>query len=403
MDSDGLRISYVIPTRNRPEMFERALLSLIEQTQPCFEVVVSDNSDEKTSSINFEIYSRHRRDFVKYVRPTSVMSMTSHWDWAIQHATGDYVGILTDRMLLKPKAIATLAEAIGKSTPMILGYQYDVLEDESPPFLFKRTACTGETIIVPSRLVIDAARKGRISRMWPRMLNSLCHQSVLDKMRSLYGEVFAGRAPDYSFFFRAMDLFESFAFLDERVLISSGKHRSNGENFIKGSGAAEAVDFVSIGRNLVDKLPADGLLPWTSLVPYNIEAIEYERARGFQRSGAFRELCRASFYRNARNRISQLRSAGINTRHHERDIESFRVANKIGWHNKLVHDIGLYKYGAAIWSRLNRLAGKELQRKYIVYTEHATVKDALSYDSINPFRTESRNASRRILSELTQA
>jgi glycosyltransferase involved in cell wall biosynthesis len=401
VSTESFRISYVIPTRNRPEMFERALLSLINQTHACFEVVVSDNSDEENARINFEIYSRHRTNFVKYFRPATTLSMTAHWDWAIRHATGDYVGILTDRMFLKPMAISTLTETIQKIRPRLLVYFHDVLEDEFLPFLLKRTASTGMTLTIPSRAVIEAARKGRVSRMWPRMLNSLCHKSVLNDMRFLYGEVFTGIAPDYSFCFRALDHLENFTCLDERILISSGKHRSNGGNFIRGAATEETADFIKLGKRSIEQISIGGLLPWTSPVPHNIEVIEYERARSIQRSGLYRDLCRPSFYHSAMRRISHLKSMGVDTRVHERDIEAFRIANKIGWINKLVHDVGLDKVGFFLRLRLNRILGKRLPKKFTAYTKHDSVSEALSYDSENPFRIEGRNAFDLIVSEFT--
>lgn len=390
------RISYVIPTRNRPDLLERALCSVLRQTRCCYEIVVSDNSDEKYSLAVRDVLARNKSEFVRYIRPASVLSMTAHWEWAVQHATGDYVGILTDRMFLKPHAVATLGQAILAASPSLLTYLHDAIEDKVSPVRFKRWAYSGEIFTIPSTLVIEAARRGRMSRMWPRMLNSLCRREVLDEVRAAYGQVFSGLAPDYSFCFRILDHLQSFSLVDARILVSAGKHRSNGGNFIRGSSAGDAGDFLKLGRESEGEIVFDGFLPWTSPVPNNVELIEYERARCLQKSGAYREVLRSHFYHRARRRISQLKSSGIETARHEHDIDRYRVENNLCLTHKLVHDVGIAKISNALRVRLAKAMEGSTQCPSI-HTIHATIEEALSVDSTSPFRVKEVGGIKRIL------
>lgn len=377
-----VRISFIIPTRNRPDLLERALLSLLRQVEPCFEIIVSDNSDEESAHLVRQIVDRVTTHSVRYLRPNAVLSMTDHWDWAIGHAEGDYVGILTDRMMLKPYGTALIKQAVQETGSELIYYLHDVLDDDISPCRFKRTAFTGKTFTLHSEPIIELARNGIISRAWPRMLNSVCSTSALNEMRKEYGTVFSGEAPDYGFCFRALDMFSTFTVLDARILISSGKQRSNGGGFIRGKVVGEAADFIALGDGH-EILSRNGFLPWTSRVPYNIEILEYQRVRLSQRSGRFGEVCKTGFYEKALLRVLELKRAGVDTSSHECDLESFRKLNSIGVSQKLFIYTGLAALCLKLQRRVKTFFGQSPKR-YVDVSFFETLQDAIDADQARP-------------------
>jgi glycosyltransferase involved in cell wall biosynthesis len=94
-----LLFSIVIPTRNRPELAAIAIKSVLRQDFQDFEVVVSDNSSPEDEPELEKVVAKTADSRVRYVRPPAELTMGEHWEFALGHARGEYVGYLTDRMV----------------------------------------------------------------------------------------------------------------------------------------------------------------------------------------------------------------------------------------------------------------------------------------------------------------
>lgn len=94
--------SIVIPTRERHDVLEHALRTVLRQTRPNFEVVVMDNfSSPETKAVVDAAASPH----VRYVRAPERLTMLDNWELGLQHARGDYVTVLGDDDGLMPDAV----------------------------------------------------------------------------------------------------------------------------------------------------------------------------------------------------------------------------------------------------------------------------------------------------------
>jgi hypothetical protein len=92
----------VIPTMNRPQLLKSAIKSVLLQTFDDYELIVSDNSNEKRCFKQNEetIAEWHADHRFKYIKPMKWMNMPDHWEFATNQASGNYVVILTDRHVL---------------------------------------------------------------------------------------------------------------------------------------------------------------------------------------------------------------------------------------------------------------------------------------------------------------
>lgn len=107
-----MKFSLVYPTRHRPQFIEMALKFLEHQRYDDFEVIVSDNYIDP--SLSCENYCRDTAvRNVKYVRPPQPVGMVANWNFALQHATGDYICYFTDKMLLLPRTLSNAAKALS--------------------------------------------------------------------------------------------------------------------------------------------------------------------------------------------------------------------------------------------------------------------------------------------------
>jgi glycosyltransferase involved in cell wall biosynthesis len=105
--SESPLFSIVIPTYNRSDLVEGAVRSVVRQTCPDFEVVVSDNcSEDNTREVVEEIGDPR----VRYVRTPSHGVIADSWEFARAQARGRLIMMLSDDDALVPNALFRFAE-----------------------------------------------------------------------------------------------------------------------------------------------------------------------------------------------------------------------------------------------------------------------------------------------------
>ena len=143
--------SIVIPTRNRPELAAIAVKSVLHQDLADFEIVVSDNSNEQLAARVAEAVSALADSRVRYVRPPAELNMGAHWEFALHHAQGDYVGYLTDRMAFRPDALSQIRAEILKRGSQVISYSSTGILELERPYRLQRPPFSGraETFDAP--------------------------------------------------------------------------------------------------------------------------------------------------------------------------------------------------------------------------------------------------------------
>lgn len=112
------RLSIAMPTRNRPELLERALGSVLEATAAVagqVEVTVSDGSDHGASG---QVVRRLLADWpgrYRYVHNRPALSLPGNINRAMQLATGEWILQLHDDDYLRPGAGQVILEAIRRT------------------------------------------------------------------------------------------------------------------------------------------------------------------------------------------------------------------------------------------------------------------------------------------------
>lgn len=105
------RFSIIVPT-TRSHLLRFSVRSILAQTAADFEVVVSDNHAN-----GVEAEARGFGDGrVRYVRTPSRLPIHKSWEFALEHARGDWVLLLADDDVILPGLLAEL-EALSRSDP----------------------------------------------------------------------------------------------------------------------------------------------------------------------------------------------------------------------------------------------------------------------------------------------
>lgn len=239
---------FVIPTRNRADIAQASLRSVLAARAPNVRVLVSDNSTDPAEAQALQAACAQLADEqVSYVRPPGSLAMTAHWAWALDRALEDpsveLVSYLTDRMMLARGELEHVLAAIDAAPGRILSYNHEHIDDLHDPVRVVPNEWSGWLLAVPSRALIRTAARGERHMATPRMLNAVVPRTVLESVRERFGSVFASVAPDFAFAFRALASVEEIAFLDRPVLFEHSTRRSNGTSVTRGIVSSDGADF----------------------------------------------------------------------------------------------------------------------------------------------------------------
>lgn len=283
----------VIPTRNRADLVQNAMKSVLDQPDCDGPLLISDNS---TSLKQREELRQHVEQLknarVKYLVPPEPLSMTRHWDWAMGQALALYdpshVTYLTDRMMFKPGALSGLIEILRAYPDKVVSYMHDVVDDFSRPVVVRQYTWTGNLYEVPSRRLLEMVAQSLVyDSSLPRMLNCVVPRSLLETMADRFGNVFASVAPDWSFAFRTLAVVESILFYDKAILVHYAQGQSNGQSAHYGVENSAYRDFIQELR----ALPPNFAAPFPEIITvWNWIISEYCHAKEVTRSPKFPEL-----------------------------------------------------------------------------------------------------------------
>jgi GT2 family glycosyltransferase len=128
MKANPLKLSIIIPTRNRPRDLEALLHSILHQTWFPFEVIIIDDSD---NDLTKKVVKKYETEFtkigskLKYIKGPKD-GLPAARNLGIKFAEGDLIFFLDDDTLLEKNVIQTLI-LFFKNNPKALGVQPQIL------------------------------------------------------------------------------------------------------------------------------------------------------------------------------------------------------------------------------------------------------------------------------------
>lgn len=98
--------SIIIPTKDRPNFVGYALQSVKNQIFENFECILINNSEdeEPTKDVFLQIVKDDTR--FSYFRPERVLPMHENWQYGLSRASGKYISILIDKVMLLPNILS---------------------------------------------------------------------------------------------------------------------------------------------------------------------------------------------------------------------------------------------------------------------------------------------------------
>ncbi len=113
-----LTFSVGIPTFNQAEFLEETILSLLNQTHPPDEIVISDHfSTDHTPEIIAKYADPSK---VRGVNPPVGSNVGAQWDFTLSCLTGDWVTLFSSDDLAQPKFVEVLLRGAARRADAVL-------------------------------------------------------------------------------------------------------------------------------------------------------------------------------------------------------------------------------------------------------------------------------------------
>lgn len=279
--------SIIIPTKNRPEQLREAILSVLLQDFCDFELIISDNfNDKRTKEVVDEYVSDPR---VKYFRTDEELNMPDHWEFAGRKARGEYILFLSDRSLFLRGTLKKVSDVIKTySSQNIQAYTWKHVFFESEIKTLRPVAnlSSGITVFSSRELEKGYARNHRVDWYYPMILNGCFNNKLATTIRDTYGKMFFPIAPDGFGGFLLLAHTEKIVGISEALFLGQSVWNSNGNNCIKTGPEAylqtlNLTDWhrhVPIKATFIHNINFDDFLTVKKMVggqPFNINWVNY--------------------------------------------------------------------------------------------------------------------------------
>ena len=372
-----MKLVVVVPTRNRADLASRAIESTLDDRDGRVSVLVSDNSTETAHVRSLrDTCVAMPRGLARYIRPPAPLSMTAHWQWALERAVESpdttHVMYMSDRRVLRPGALPDLLAIVERHPSDVVTFRDDaMIRDDNHPVTLSEYPWTGRLMRVDTDQMLRIAARGIAHVAVPRMLNSIVPRAVLRDIDQAYGNVFASIAPDHCFGYRCLDRVDSILHWDRVLVVQRALLRSNGYSQIRGIITADHADFLRELREsrINEQTPVPELLTIT-----NAAFNEYEFVRREPASSKLAPLWRHYYLgANARD-VSRLEDPQMRSR-------MDNVLSEHGWSRwmRLRYLVGLSASAASYYGRRPGALFRRLRTKTPTPAEFGDSEQALAF------------------------
>lgn len=244
----------VIPTRNRADFAIRAAQSVLEQKDCNCRVLISDNSTDEEEVQKLSTFCKQlKNDRLQYIRPSEELTMTKHWNWAMEQAleltSFSHISYLSDRTIFLKNRLKNLQKIIVKYSDKIISYTYNTINDDNLPVVLFQPLQTGQVFEVKTSLILKSYANVQRIQIIPKLVNCVVPRSIVTRIKDKTGNYFSSVSPDYNFAFNCLSIVDSVLFYDSSLLLSYGLYRSTGNNMLNGNFQKDSVDFIKNMNN----------------------------------------------------------------------------------------------------------------------------------------------------------
>jgi glycosyltransferase involved in cell wall biosynthesis len=199
MNKQLTKFTVIIPTRCRPDTLKWSLKSCVEQNYENLEIIVCDNYSQDNT---FDVVNSYQDSRIKYINPGRRLSMSNNWEFALQHATGDYINYIGDDDAMLPRAFIRLNEILQELKCDALSwlkddFVYSWSQTENPNLLSISLWGSRGVRLINSRNLLESIQSFKAGyTLLPMIYSSTIKKSVLQRITSYRGSFFNAASPD---------------------------------------------------------------------------------------------------------------------------------------------------------------------------------------------------------------
>lgn len=229
-----MKISIVIPTRNRCEFLQHCLESCLVTDDENIEIIVSDNNSSDDTRAVVAAFEDAR---LKYVNPEKDLSMRQNFEFALSHSDGDYVIFIGDDDGVLANGLATVRYLIDR-------YQADVITWRHITYIwptqgpvpvegvlkFRSKDFCGPLLELNASRIFDEFCAGeKINyRDGANIYHGCVSRQVIDKVKAHGGQYFQGQIPDVNTAMSNLTIAQRYMWIRNPVTIAGAGSKSNG-------------------------------------------------------------------------------------------------------------------------------------------------------------------------------
>jgi len=154
-----LTFSVGIPTFNQAEYLEATILSLLNQTRPPDEIVISDHFSTDSTPEIIAKYSGH----VRGVKPPVGSNVGAQWDFTISCLSGDWITLFSSDDIAYPNFVETLVRGASRREDAVLVRAGWDNIDKDGKILNKRYLLSVKSVTAPPDTLLEQMRGPKTS------------------------------------------------------------------------------------------------------------------------------------------------------------------------------------------------------------------------------------------------
>lgn len=229
-----MKISIVVPTRNRCEFLKYCLESCLVTDDAGIEVVVSDNNSVDDTRA---VVAAFDDDRLKYVNPGHDLSMRQNFEFALSHATGDYVIFIGDDDGVLANGLATVRYLIERYQADIITWRHITYiwpaQEPTPTeglLKFRSKDFCGPLVELDAPKILEDFCAGEKTnyRDGANIYHGCVSRKVIEKIQAHGGEYFQGQIPDVNTAISNLTVAQRYMWIRNPVTIAGEGSKSNG-------------------------------------------------------------------------------------------------------------------------------------------------------------------------------
>ena len=243
-----VRLTIVLPTRERSDTLYHALRTCVEQQYEQLEIIVSDNASQDATR---EVVHSFADPRIRYVNTGKRVSMSENWEYALSFVQGEYVTFLGDDDGFVPGAIAEIAQKIAELGP-IEALAWEKGDYSWPDHIDPAIANLLNIPLAHSLKMVDAAQQlqtvveGRANYLTlPCLYNSFVRMDVIRAAMAQSGRFFCSVNPDIYSGVALACVMHHYCFVAYPYIIAgNSRHSTGASTFQVGKNATAGRTFV---------------------------------------------------------------------------------------------------------------------------------------------------------------